>query len=670
MSQPQPMTIPQALQLAWDHHRAGRLQQAEALYRQVLASHPDNPDALHLLGMLALQVNRPDAALDLIDRAIAATPNVPQFHCNRGEALNRLKRHDEAILACEKALSLRPNFPEAMNNLGIAKQNKGQIQDAIALYRKALAVRPDFVTPHYNLCSALQTAGRLDDAIEALSRAVALRPDYVEAINNLGSLLHMAGRSEESVATFQKAIALRPDMPEAHFNLANVLRDLKRHDAAIAAYNRAIALRPHFPEAYLNLGLALQDLSRHAESCAMYRKAVLLRPDFGEARNNFGDSLRILGQYERSIVELNAARALLPRSVQVHSNLGNAYQDNSQLTEAIESYRRAIEIDPSNPSAQYNLGLALLLQGDLERGWPQYEWRRKVKRLAAAQFDFPQAIWDGSDLSGKRILLHAEQGLGDTLHFVRYVPLVIARGGKIILATQNELAPLFRRLQGIEQLITPADPLPAFDVHCPLPSLPGIFRTTLETIPRQIPYLSADPADVETWRGKLAHDPPDRRIKVGIAWAGRPQHSNDHNRTISLELLRPLLEHQAIARFISLQKGPATAQLRDLPAGIEVLEVSPDLPDFAQTAALIENLDLVITVDTSVAHLAGAMGKEVWVLIPVNPDWRWMLGREDSPWYPTMRLFRQARFGQWQPPIERIVNAIQDQALRASDGLC
>jgi Tfp pilus assembly protein PilF len=468
---------------------------------------------------------------------------------------------------------------------------------------------------------------------------------------------------------FQRAIALRPDMPEAHFNLANVLRDLKRHDAAIASYNRAISLKPDFPEAYLNLGLVLQDLSRHAESCEMYRKAVSQRPNFGEARNNFGDSLRILGKYDQAIAELTLARSLLPRSVEVHSNLGNAYQDDAQLPQAIESYRRAIEIDPTNASAQYNLGLALLLKGDLEQGWPQYEWRRKVKRLAAAQFDFPQAIWDGSNLSGKRILLHAEQGLGDTIHFVRYVPLVATRGGGIILASQKELAPLLRRMPGIEQLITPDDPLPPFDVHCPLPSLPGVFHTTLENLPRQIPYLSPDPAEVETWKSKLRMEPADRRLKVGIAWAGRPQHSNDHNRSISVDLLRPVIEQQAVARFISLQKGTATSQLRDLPPGVEVLDVSQDLTDFAQTGALLANLDLVITVDTSVAHLAGAMGVEVWVLIPVNPDWRWMLGREDSPWYPTMRLFRQQRFGSWDQPIDRLAKALQDYTLRGSAGL-
>lgn len=658
MAQPQQMTIQQALSLAIQHHQAARFAEAEQLYRQILAAQPRNLDAMHLLGTLALHVGRPDAALELFDQAIAAEPNLPQFHCNRGEALSRLKRFDEAIGALEKALALHPDFPEAMNNLGMALHRSGRHEPAIAQFQNAIKLRPAMVPAYYNLTSVLSETGRLEEAIAALRQAVHLQPAHPHALNNLGSLLHQAGHFADAIAAFKQALALRPELPETHFNLGNVLRDEHRWDEAIASFTQAIALRPNFPEAQLNLGLVYQDQQLHAPAIQHYRKALEQRPDFAQARNNLGDRLRIIGKFDEAITQLKLAADALPDSVQVHSNLGNVYQDLGRIDDAIAEYQIAIQIAPENPTAHHNLSLALLLAGRMEEGWPQYEWRRKVRQLAPAQFNLPQPIWDGSDLGGRRILLHAEQGLGDSIHFSRYIPLVAQRGGKVTLACQPELTRLLSPLPGIVELITHGQPLPEFDEHCPLPSLPGRFKTTLATIPALVPYLRADTELSGRFKSALETAVPEKRWKIGIAWSGRSSHHNDHNRSVRLEAFTTILERFPNAAFISLQQGAGAAEIATLPERIRPIDFSADISDFADTAALIDNLDLIITVDTAVAHLAGAMGKTVWVLIPMNPDWRWMLERTDSPWYPTMRLFRQQTFQSWEKPIQRMADAL------------
>lgn len=326
-----------------------------------------------------------------------------------------------------------------------------------------------------------------------------------------------------------------------------------------------------------------------------------------------------------------------------------------QIDEAIAAYRRALALNRGLAEAHNSLGLALLLQGEFLPGWDEYEWRWKMKDFPSPQRNLDQVQWTGQPLEGRTLLLHAEQGIGDTLQFIRYLPLIRRLGASIIVECPSELQRLIRPIASGHRVGVTGQPLPPFELHCPLMSLPRVFGTMLDSIPREIPYLRADADDIQTWKDRLGEDLPS--LKVGLAWAGSPNHAEDRYRSIALDRLGPLGQVPGI-RFVSLQKGHAATQTNKLPHGMQLIDISEEINDFADTAALIANLDLVIAVDTAVAHLAGAMGAPVWVLLPFAPDWRWMLDREDSPWYPTMRLFRQPLRGDWDSVIARVVRAL------------
>jgi len=546
-------TIQQALDLALQHHRAGRLQEAEQLYRQILTQHPDHAVAMHHLGLIAHQTARNDVAADLIRRAIVLSPGRPEAHYDLGIVLKDAGQLDEATAAFRQSIALNPNIPEAHFNLGITLQDKGQLDEAIAAFRQAIVLRA-----HY---------------------------------------------------------------AEAHGNLGNVLRDKGQLDEAITAYRQAVVINPNLSEAHSNLGIALRDKGQLDEAIASCRNAITLRPDFAKA----------------------------------HGNLANALKEKGQFEEAIAAYQQAISLNPNSPETHYNLSFALLTQGDFKQGWEGYEWRWKCKSFPSPRRNFAQPQWDGRPLDGRTILLHTEQGLGDAIQFIRYVPLVAQRGGRIIIQCQRELQRLFQTMSEKVQVVAHGQPLPPFDFHSPLLSLPRIFETTLSNVPKSVPYLKADAEDAKTWQRRIDKD--SRIINVGLAWAGSSAHKNDRNRSIKLASLSPLVQTPGV-RFFSLQKGEAAAESKSPPPSMELIDWTNELNDFADTAALITNLDLLIAVDTAVAHLAGAMGKPIWTLLPFVPDWRWLLQREDSPWYPSMRLFRQPSLGDWNSVVTRVAETL------------
>jgi len=679
------MTIEQALALALQHHQAGRLAEAEALYRQILAAEPRNADALHLLGVVARQVGQNDVAVDLIRQALALRPNFPEAYSNLGNALRDKGQLDKAVAAYRQAIAVRPNFSEAYSNLGNALRDKGLLDEAVAAYRQAIAISPDFSEAHNNLGTALQDKGQLDKAVAAYRQAIALMPNYPEAYSNLGNALRDKGQLDEAISACRQAIALRPNFPEPHNNLGTALRDKghldeaiatyrqavalktnfseayynlgialngKGHlEGAIAAYRQAVALKPNYPEAYNNLGNALRDKGQLDEAVAAYRQTIGFRPNDAEAHSNLGIALRDKGQPDEAIAAHRQAIALKPDLPEAHSNLGNALRDIGQLDQAVAAFRQAIALKADCPEAHSNLGLALLVQGDFLRGWEEYEWRWKVEAVASRRRNFTQPPWDGGPLDGRTLLLHTEQGFGDAIQFIRYVPRVASGDGNIIIACQPELQRLFQTMAPGFQVLTIGQTLPAFDIHRPLLSLPRIFSTDLGNIPRTVPYLHAAAAAAALWRERFAG--LGSLLKVGLVWAGRPTHLNDRSRSLKLASLAPLAEVPGV-RFISLQKGDAAAEAKALPAVMELIDTEEDLKDFADTAALLANLDLVIAADTAVVHLAGAMGTPVWTLLPFAPDWRWLLDRSDSPWYPTMRLFRQPSIGDWASVIAEV----------------
>ncbi|EDY22437.1 TPR repeat-containing protein [Chthoniobacter flavus Ellin428] len=617
--------LDQAFRLAVAHHQAGRLAEAEGLYRQILGAQPNHAGALHLLGVIADQVGRHEVAVELIQKAIALAPNVADFH----------------------------------SNLGAAQRNLGRFDEAMAEFRRAIQLQPDHADAHNNLGSALIAQGVLGEAVTVLRRTIELRPTLAEAHNNLGIALGGEGRGEEAVAACRRAVELQPGYANGYNSLGVALVNQRELAEAIAAFRRAIAVYPDYVEAYCNLGNALVDEGSLDEAVATCRRAIEIRPNHAEAHNNLGVALIAQGALQEAGDAFRRALELQPNQAESHSNLSVTLMAEGRLDEAGAELCRAIELQPQAAQAKFNYSLQLLLQGDFEQGWPLYESRWGVGDLRFAKRDFPQPMWRGEPLHGQRVLIYAEQGLGDTLQFVRYAPLIAERGGHVILECQPELKSLFTSLEGVAEIIVIGDPLPDFELHCRMMSLPLAFGTRVETIPATIPYLRADPAGVRRWKERLEGN----ALKVGLVWAGgmRPRQLNadriDRRRSVLLGQLAPFAEVPGVV-FVSLQKGPPAEQAKTPPVGMTLLDWSEELRDFAETAALVECLDLVITVDTAVAHLAGALGKPVWLLNRFDTCWRWLLGREDSPWYPTMRIFRQPKFGDWSSAIDQASAAL------------
>lgn len=494
--------------------------------------------------------------------------------------------------------------------------HRGQLAQAEALAREALRFEPRHSATLQLLGLVALRKGEHPAALGFLGKAAKYDPKNASAHLNLGCAQQQAGDLAEALTSFTRTVGLQPGHAEAHCNRAGVLLALGRPAEALAAYDRALGLRPDIAEALDGRGNALADLGRHEESLAAYGRALEARPGYVEALGNRAFVLTDLNRY----------------------------------AEALRDYDAALSLRPGFGRLHFDAAMALLVTGDFARGWREFEWRWRVEGGEQQVRGFTQPQWLGADeLRGRTILLHAEQGLGDTLQFCRYVPMVAARDARVLLEVQKPLTTLLAQLPGVAQVIAHGEPLPAFDLHCPLLSLPLAFGTDLGSIPAPASYLAADPDRVERWRQRLGV-PRGRRI--GLVWSGSARHRNDRNRSVALPALRPLLTGGV--EVFSLQKelrAEDRKALRDIPA---LRHFGDELHDFADTAALVECLDLVITVDTSVAHLAGALGKPAWILLPFAPDWRWLLEREDSPWYPRARLFRQPAMGDWASVIERV----------------
>jgi tetratricopeptide (TPR) repeat protein len=645
------MTTQESLNLAVQRHQAGDLVQAEGLYRQILAIQPNQADALHLLGVLAHQVGREDAALELIQRAIVLRPNTADHHNNLGLVLAAQGKLDQAIAAYRHALTLRPHHPDAQYNLGLALSEKGLWDLAIEELKRTADSRPGDAGVQRSLARTLRRAGRLEAAISVYRNALGLPADQVfrvQTLKELGDTLVDHQQAAAAVSVYRQALDLTAPSPELLNNLGNALKDTGRAEEAIACFERALTMMGEHSDAakvLVNLADALhhqRDFPRSADVC---RRALALRPAFAAAHNHLGKALAGMGRMDEALAEYQRTLEIDPKDADARNNIGNLHHAEGELDQAIECYRHVLAAHPGHALAHWNLGLALLAQGDFQRGWPEYEWRSRVRQFAG-KAALPAPVWDGGELNGRHILLHAEQGFGDAIQFARYIPLVARRGGKIVLACQPELIALFRSLEGIEQIV-PMDQPPQCDVQCPLPSLPLKFKTTSETIPASVPYLSARAELAQAWHERLSGDD---RLKVGLVWAGRP--APDPDRSIPSEDLTPLGTVDGV-RWVSLQHGGPRR-----PPPVPLDDWTAELKDFSDTAALIANLDAVISIDTAAAHLAGAMGKLTWVLLKKSADWRWLLDRNDSPWYPTIRVFRQHQSRQWNKPIQLAVEAL------------
>lgn len=524
---------------------------------------------------------------------------------------------DQAARAFRQACEWKPDHAPAWNNLGAVLSAQGQPDEAIAAYRRALALNPEHADAHNNLGAALNAQGRLEEAVAAHRRAIALAPDHADAHNNLGVALTARGELDQAVAAHERAIALAPNYAEAHSNLGNALHAQGKLDQAIAAHERAIALRPNYAEAHSNLGNALKDQGQLDKAVAASRRAIALKPDYADA----------------------------------HSNLGNALRAQGELTEAIAAYRHAIALKADHADAHWNLSLAALAQGDFAAGWAEYEWRWRCRNFLQPRRS-ARPLWRGtSPLQGNRILLWGEQGLGDQIQFARYASRLAELGAEVILEVHDALVGLLDGLPGVSKVVSARTRVPDsdFDVHCPLMSLPLALRTDLSTIPG-VPRLTAHRQAVPRWAGRVASARP----RIGLAWSGDPQNRNDRNRSLALSRLVPILSPSAA--WISLQKEVRAADRAAFDGFGGIQHFGADL---VETAALCEHCDLVISVDTSIAHLAATLGRPVWLLLPFVADFRWLQDRDDSPWYPTVKLYRQPRIGDWEGVLQRVSADLQ-----------
>lgn len=683
-------------------HRAGRLAEAAGVYRALLALEPAHGDAWHLLGLTELQSQREAGALALFDRALRITRDRAEYHNSVGEGLRTQGDMAAAAAAYRRAVALRPDYAEPVINLTRALQLLGRPDRAHANGRRAISLAPDRTEGAINLAHALLDLGRFSEAQAFYHRVLSLQPDHAEAIGHLSRVARGSGdplrmetalrramrveplaidhpqalgdlfiqRQELGAAehVYRRVIALKPDHPEALNGLGSACLMQKRYAAAKPHYHRAMLLRPDYPSPHNNMANALWELGESAAARTRYRQAIALKPDHPDAYANLGHALRTqarrFADYHEAEKECRRALRLDPGNLAAGNNLGIVHLSRNELKAAEQCFRQVLARSAENADAHFNLSLTLLKAGALAEGWRHYEWRWRTGQLPLPKLSQPR--WQGEPLDGRGILVYAEQGHGDTLHFARYVPLLAERtgaerAGRVMLVAQPGLVRLLKGMPGIASVHAVNDPVPAFDVHTPLLSLPGFFGTTLDSIPARIPYLAPAPADVETWQRRI---PVHGGVRVGLVWAGDPRphmlHANatDRRRSMTLSQLAPLAAVPGTV-FFSLQKGTAGTQSHTPPRGMAVIDLMDEVTDFADTAALISTLDLVICVDTSVAHLAGALGKPVWVLSRFDGCWRWLTGRQTTPWYPTMRLFNQSRPGDWAPVVETVAGALR-----------
>jgi tetratricopeptide (TPR) repeat protein len=597
-------------------HRQGRLDAAASSYREVARLRPSFADAHYNLGIVRKQQGKPGAA----------------------------------VAAFRQALRHRPDYVEALNNLATTLRDQGEAAQAEPPLRQALAIRPQSPELHNNLGLVLRDLGQASAALAAFATALELNPAFAEARRNLAGTHAAAGRQAEAAACLRVLVVQQPDDVMARLALAAALRESGHPDEALAQADAALALAPDLPAARQARGECLRKLGRPEEAEAVFRALTEARPDDADAWNDLGNPLRELGRLDESEACYRRALALRGGFAEAHANLGNVLKDQGRVEPARASMAAALRLRPDYAEAHFNLATLHLLAGEWEAGWREWEWRFRCYPVPPR----PMPRWDGTSLDGRTLLVHAEQGLGDTIQFARLAPLAGA-GGRVVLTVDRSLLRLFATLDGVSAVVAGDAPPPAADVHCPLMSLPLALRITPATLPAAPPYLHADPVGVAAWRARLAPLPG---LRVGLVWAGNPAYPNDRHRSMPLAALAPLA--MPGVSLVSLQKAPADPP----PAGMGLHDWTDELTDFADTAALMTALDLVIAVDTAALHLAGALGRPVWLLNRFDTCWRWMLGDDGSPWYPTLRQFRQPRPGDW----EIVVAAVRAALIKQGQG--
>ncbi|MGD9719619.1 MAG: tetratricopeptide repeat protein [Pirellulales bacterium] len=643
-------------------HRAGRLAEAESRYREVLGHGNASAQAYFLHGVCCQSLGRAVEAVESLRRAATIQPNHAAAHHHLGVLLAQQGATVAAIESLQQAQRLRPDDAEIAANLrfvaadlenrgAMMHSERGQLADAAESLRRVVALVPDDADAHYNLGHVLSRQGLWSEAGPHFRRATELRPDHAAAQLQFANALFAQEQFAEAAAGYRRALTLVPDNPHALTNLGNALLRLGQLGEAIQAHRRAVAIAPDNAEAHNNLGVALAEEKQHDEALACYAEALRLRPDYFDACMNRATVLVLQDRLGEALALYERALQLNPGHRQSLFNVGFIRAEQNQLDEALACYDQIVRHDPSDADAHYHRAMTLLALGRASEGWPEYEWR--WRRPGKAERPLPQPRWNGAALAGQTILLWTEQGYGDSLQFIRYARLLKQQGAAVVVDCEPRLASLCEHCDGVDRVVTTGQSFPPYDVHAPLLSLPLLCR---EFDPEHVsdgPYFHPAAQKVDAWRRTIGG----AGLRVGISWRGNPANPMDARRSVPLEYFAPLARAPGV-RLFSLQVDGGREELDRVANDWPIIDLAPQLANFHEAAAAMVNLDLVVTCDSAPAHLAGALGRSVWLALAHAPDWRWMLDRTDSPWYPTMRLFRQPQRGDWASVFAEIARAL------------
>jgi tetratricopeptide (TPR) repeat protein len=641
--------------------------QGEALecYRRVLALEPSHLAAAERFARTLGQVADLTEAIALYETLLSHTPDVAEAHYELGLLHHRGGNVSKALASYRRAITLKPDCFEFHFNLGVALYESGELAGAAGSYRYALLLKPEDADAHYSLGVVLQRSGDVILAAEAYQKAIEIRPEFPNALSNFGFLCAHMGDLAKAEGLLRRCIAIDPRNVNAHCNLANVFAKQGNTEAALQCCRIAVGLDPNHALTLCNYGALCIDTGDLRAAEVVLRRSVELDSSNIDAHCNLANALAKLGNASAAIEATRTALGVDPKHALTLCNFGVLLDALGDAGGAVQCYQLALASDPKMPLAQFNLGIQRLSAGDFAAGWVGYEARWGTPEFRNKRPILSQPQWRGEEIRGSRILIYSEQGLGDTLQFVRYVSRVAALGAAVVLRVHPSLVRLMRTYSSeITVASIESDEGADFEWQCALMSLPAAFGTDLTNIPAEVPYLRADPFKAAEWGQRLALRDPrgaQRGLRVGLVWSGNPKHANDRKRSVGLEQLSGLTGIEGV-RFYSLQKGPVSEELAAAREGQGIVDLGEHLQDFTDTAAIMANLDLIISVDTSVVHLAGAMGKPVWVLVPRVSDWRWLRDRTDSPWYPTMRLFRQNKIGEWGDVVGLVEQALRDLA--------
>lgn len=604
--------------------QAGKdLDEAESLIRVALAEKPDEPVYYNSLGTVLWQKGDIAGAGTYFNKAISLRPGYVDALYNSGNAYRELKEYDKAVVAYQNAIGVEPTYIRAYNDLGLVYQFMERFQDAIEQFMTALELDPVWSDVYLNLANAYQSLGEFDDARMAVQNSLAIDPDNSKAYNNLGTISYQQEDYEEAEEALRQALALDPDSAQAVYNLGLVLHELEEFDQAIEMFDKALAHIQEWPSALVNKANALYRLCRFPEAIEAYEKAIQLAPGYAAA----------------------------------HLNLASTYRRMCVLDKAVECFDRAIALRPDNAAAHFGKSLVLLKAGDMRAGWRHYEWRFEVSgNHFNPHPDLHHPEWKGQPIEDKTLMVIGEQGLGDIIHFVRYMRLLKGKCRKIVFSCSPSLIPLLSGMKEIDEFVDRTQPWHVTcDYYIHLLSLPRVFNTSVETIPGDVPYVFAEPGKTKSWRRRMQKD----QFNVGLVWSGNPDQAENDHRSCPLQELELLGDVTGVC-YYSLQKGAGADQLKSPGVSLDIIDHTEELEDFSDTAALVQALDLVITIDTSVAHLAGALNAPVWTMLWFAHCWRYLHGRTDTPWYPSMRLFHQPAIGDWSSVVAEVRSALSE----------